>query len=317
MVRLIAAVGFVLAAAFGAAAQTYPSKPIRLIVPFGAGGPVDVMGRLVAQRISATVGPMVVENRPGQGGTMGARTVAVAEPDGYTLLVASSTTMGVSANLYKNLDFDPVKSFAPVALISSVPFVLVVRPALPIHDTQEFIAYARAHPGKLNFGFPTGTLPHLIGELFRVKTGIDAVFIPYKAAANTITDLIAGQIDFAFEPASVLLSQIHNEKVRPIAVTSTQRLKQIPDVPALAETVPGLVSISWSGIVAPAGTPESIIRKLNAAINAELSSGEMAATLTRLAADVRPGTPEDFAAFIATETPKWADVVKSSGLKLE
>ena len=225
--------------------------------------------------------------------------------------------MGVSANLYKNLDFDPVKSFAPVALISSVPFVLVVRPALPIHDTQEFIAYARAHPGKLNFGFPTGTLPHLIGELFRVKTGIDAVFIPYKAAANTITDLIAGQIDFAFEPASVLLSQIHNEKVRPIAVTSTQRLKQIPDVPALAETVPGLVSISWSGIVAPAGTPEPIIRKLNAAINAELSSGEMAATLMRLAADVRPGTPEDFAAFIATETPKWADVVKSSGLKLE
>ena len=317
MVRLIATVGFVLAAAFGAAAQTYPSKPIRLIVPFGAGGPVDVMGRLVAQRISATVGPMVVENRPGQGGTMGARTVAVAEPDGYTLLVASSTTMGVSANLYKNLDFDPVKSFAPVALISSVPFVLVVRPALPIHDTQEFIAYARAHPGKLNFGFPTGTLPHLTGELFRVKTGIDAVFIPYKAAANTITDLIAGQIDFAFEPASVLLSQIHNEKVRPIAVTSTQRLKQIPDVPALAETVPGLVSISWSGIVAPAGTPESIIRKLNAAINAELSSGEMAATLRRLAADVRPGTPEDFAAFIATETPKWADVVKSSGLKLE
>lgn len=317
MVRLAAAVSFLIAAAFSAAAQTYPTKPIRLIVPFGAGGPVDVMGRLVAQRLSATVGATVVENRPGQGGTFGARVVATADPDGHTLLVASSTTMGVSASLYKNLDFDPVKSFAPIALISSVPFVLVVRPALPIHNTQEFIAYAKAHPGKLNFGFPTGTLPHLTGELFRIRTGIEPVFIPYKTAANMITDLVGGQIDFAFEPASVLLSHIHDEKMRPIAVTSPQRLKQIPDVPALAETVPGFVSISWSGIVAPAATPAPIIQKLNTAINAELMSGEMSATLTRLAADVRPGTPEDFAAFIATEAPKWAEVVKSSGLKLE
>jgi tripartite-type tricarboxylate transporter receptor subunit TctC len=317
MVRLAAAVSFLIAAALGAAAQTYPAKPIRLIVPFGAGGPVDVMGRLVAQRLSATVGAMVVENRPGQGGTFGARVVATADPDGHTLLVASSTTMGVSASLYKNLDFDPVKSFAPIALISSVPFVLVVRPALPIHNTLEFIAYAKAHPGKLNFGFPTGTLPHLTGELFRLRTGIEPVFIPYKTAANMITDLIGGQIDFAFEPASVLLSHIHDEKMRPIAVTSPQRLKQIPDVPALAETVPGFVSISWSGIVAPVGTPAPIIQKLNTAINAELTSGEMSATLTRLAADVRPGTPEDFAAFIATEAPKWSEVVKSSGLKLE
>lgn len=317
MVRLAAAVSLLIAAACSAAAQTYPVKPIRLIVPFGAGGPVDVMGRLVAQRLSATVGAMVVENRPGQGGTFGARVVATADPDGHTLLVASSTTMGVSASLYKNLDFDPVKSFAPIALISSVPFVLVVRPALAIHTTQEFIDYAKAHPGKLNFGFPTGTLPHLTGELFRVRTGIDPVFIPYKTAANMITDLVAGQIDFAFEPASVLLSHIHDEKMRPLAVTSPQRLKQIPDVPALIETVPDFVSISWSGIVAPVGTPAPVIQKLNTAINAEITSGEMSATLTRLAADVRPGTPEDFAAFIATEAPKWAEVVKSSGLKLE
>lgn len=317
MVRVFAAAGFLIAAAFGADAQTYPGKPIRLIVPFGAGGPVDVMGRLVAQRLSATVGAMVVENRPGQGGTFGARTVAVAEPDGYTLLVATSTTMGISANLYKNLDFDPIKSFAPIALVSSVPFVLVVRPSLPIHNTQEFITYAKAHPGELNFGFATGTLPHLTGELFRVRTAIETTFIPYKTAASVITDLVAGQIDYAFEPASVLLSHIHDEKMRPIAVTSPQRLKQMPDVPALAEAVPGFISISWSGIVAPAGTPAPVIQRLNAAINAELSGGEMAATLTRLAADVRPGTPGDFAAFIATEAPKWADVVKSSGMKLE
>src|SRR6185369_16309037 len=147
-----------------AVGQTYPTKPIKLIVPFGAGGPVDVMGRLVAQKLSASVGAMIVENRPGQGGTLGSRAVATADPDGYTLMVATSTTMGVSANLYKNLDFDPIKSFSPIALISSVPFVLVVRPSLPIKTVPEFIAYAKANRGKLNFGFPTGTLPHLTGE---------------------------------------------------------------------------------------------------------------------------------------------------------
>ena len=196
-------------------AQSYPSKPIKLIVPFGAGGPVDVMGRLVAQKLSASVGAMIVENRPGQGGTLGSRAVAMADPDGYTLMVATSTTMGVSANLYKNLDFDPVKSFSPIALISSVPFVLVVRPSLPIKTVQEFIAYAKANPGKLNFGFPTGTLPHLTGELFKLRTGIDVVFIPYKAANATITDLVAGQIDYTFEPASVLLGHINDGTMRP------------------------------------------------------------------------------------------------------
>src|SRR3954454_6826788 len=280
-----------------ASSQSYPSKPIKLIVPFGAGGPVDVMGRLVAQKLSASVGAMIVENRPGQGGTLGSRAVATADPDGYTLMVATSTTMGVSANLYKNLDFDPVKSFSPIALISSVPFVLVVRPSLPIKTVQEFIAYARANPGKLNFGFPTGTLPHLTGELFKLRTGIDVVFIPYKAANATITDLVAGQIDYTFEPASVLLGHIGDGTMRPLAVTSQTRLPQIPDVPTLYDSgFPGFTSISWSGVVAPVRTPTSIIEKLNATINAELKSGEMRDTLTRLGAHVRAGTPGDFAA---------------------
>ncbi len=231
-------------------------------MPFGAGGPVDVMGRLVAQKLSASVGAMIVENRPGQGGTLGSRAVAMADPDGYTLMVATSTTMGVSANLYKNLDFDPVKSFSPVALISSVPFVLVVRPSLPIKTVQEFIAYAKANPGKLNFGFPTGTLPHLTGELFKLRTGIDVVFIPYKAANATITDLVAGQIDYTFEPASVLLGHINDGTMRPLAVTSLTRLPQIPDVPTLHESgFPGFTSISWSGVVAPAAHPRPDHRK--------------------------------------------------------
>jgi tripartite-type tricarboxylate transporter receptor subunit TctC len=301
-----------------ASAQTYPTKPIKLIVPFGAGGPVDVMARLVAQKLSNSVGAMIVDNRPGAGGTMGSRAVAVSDPDGYTLMMATSTTMGVSANLYKNLDFDPVKSFSPVALISSVPVVLVVRPSLPIKTVQELVAYAKANPGKLNFGFPTGTLPHLTGELFKLRAGIDVVFIPYKAANATITDLVGGQIDYTFEPASVVLGHINDGTMRPLAVTSLDRLSQIPDVPTLHESgFPGFTSISWSGVVAPAQTPAPIIDKLNAAINAELKTGEMHDTIVRLGADVKAGTPADFAAFIADEAPKWAEVIKSSGMKLE
>jgi len=233
-------------------------------------------------------------------------------------MMATSTTMGVSANLYKNLDFDPVKSFAPIALISSVPVVLVVRPTLPIKTTEELIEYAKANPGKLNFGFPTGTLPHLTGELFRLRTGIDFAFIPYKAANNVVSDLVAGQIDFTFEPASVLIGHIEDGKTRPLGVTSLHRLTQMPNVPTLDESgVKNFVSISWSGVVAPAGTPSAVIDKLNAAINAELKSGDMLATLLRLGAEVKAGTPADFAAFIAGEAPKWADVIKSSGMKLE
>ena len=245
-----------------ARAQTYPTKPIKLIVPFGAGGPVDVMGRLVAQKLSASVGAMIVENRLGQGGTLGSRAVAIADPDGYTLMVATSTTMGVSANLYKNLDFDPVKSFSPVALISSVPFVLVVRPSLPIKTVQELIAYAKANPGKLNFGFPTGTLPHLTGELFKLRTGIDVVFIPYKAANATITDLVAGQIDYTFEPASVLLGHINDGTMRPLAVTSLDPAAADPRRADLDESgFQGFTSVSWSGVVAPARTPAADRRK--------------------------------------------------------
>jgi tripartite-type tricarboxylate transporter receptor subunit TctC len=301
-----------------APAQPYPIKPIKLIVPFGAGGPVDVMARLIAQRLSATFGAMVVENKPGQGGTLGARIVATAEPDGYTLMMATSTTMGVSANLYKNLDFDPVKSFAPVALVSSVPVVLVVRPALPINTPQELIAYAKANPGKLNFGFPTGALPHLTGALFKMRTGTDFAFIPYKTANNVVTDLVAGQIDFTFEPASVLIGRINDKKIRPLGVASLNRLTQIPQVPTLDESdVKNFVSVSWSGVVAPAGTPAPIIDKLNAAINAELRSPALLERLLRLGAEIKAGTPEDFGKFIAGEGPKWAEVVKSSGLKLE
>ena len=301
-----------------ALAQTYPTKPIRLIVPFPPGGPIDVMGRLIAQRLAPAFGQMVVENRPGAGGTLASKLVATAEPDGHTLMIATSTTMGVSPNLYKNIDYDPVKSFAPIAFLSNSPFVLVVRPSLPIHTMQELIAYAKANPGKINFGFPTATLPHLTGELFRQRAGIDIAFIPYRGAANTITDLLGGQIDMTFEPTQVLFSHIHDAKVRPLAITSTTRNPQVPSVPTVAESgLPGFVSMSWTGIVAPAGTPEPIIQRLNAAIAADLQSDEMKSHMTRLGVETRTGPPAAFAAFMAEETPKWAEVIKSAGMKLE
>jgi len=259
-----------------------------------------------------------VENKPGAGGTIASRAVAASEPDGYTLMIATSTTAGVSPNLYKNIDYDPAKSFAPIAYLASSPFVLVVKPSVPAKTTQELIAYAKANPNKLNFGFPTGTLPHLTGELFKQRAGVDIQSIPYKGAANVVTDLLSGQIDMAFEPTQVLLSHIHENKVRPIAITSPARHPQLPDVPTLAESgLRGFQSVSWTGVVAPAGTPAEIIGRLNAVINAELNSAEMKTALNRLGVETRPGTPADFSAFIAEELTKWAAVIKSSGMKLQ
>lgn len=316
VIRALLTAMFTFSLSAAAYSQPYPTKPIKLVAPFPAGGPVDVMARLVAQLISVKVGQVVVENRPGVGGTLGARAVANAEPDGYTLLFASSTTLGVSPQLYKNVDYDPVRSFAPIALISKAPFVLVVNPKIPVRTVQELIAYAKANPGKLNFGFPSGTLPQLTGELFKLRTGIDIAFIPYKGAANTITDILSGQIDLAFEPAPVLLAHIHDAKVRPLAITSLTRSAQLPDVPTLDESgVSGFASISWTGVVAPAGTSVRIIDMLNAAINAELRSNELQTTLIRLGAEPKAGSPRDFAEFIAAEVPKWAEVVNLSGMK--
>jgi tripartite-type tricarboxylate transporter receptor subunit TctC len=273
---------------------------------------------LIAQRLAPTLGQMVVENKPGAGGTIASRAVAAADPDGYTLMIATSTTMGVSPNLYKNIDYDPAKSFAPIAFISSSPFVLVVKPSLPIHSAQELIAYAKANPGKLNFGFPTGTLPHLTGELFKLRAGLDIQSIPYKGAANVITDLLSGQIDMAFEPTQVLLSHIHDAQVRPLAITSAARHPQLPQIPTLIEAgLPGFTSVSWTGVVAPAATPQEIVRRLNSEINAQIKSAEMQKAMERLGVDINPGPPSEFGAFIAEELPKWSAVIKSSGMKLE
>jgi tripartite-type tricarboxylate transporter receptor subunit TctC len=300
-------------------AQSYPSKPIKLIVPFAAGGPIDVMGRLVAQSLSSALGQqVVVDNRPGASGAIGTRVAASAEPDGYTLLIGSVTTLATGPLLAKNPGYDPLKDFVPVALIASTPFALVVAPSLPADTPRELIAYARANPGKLNFGTPVGTLAHLTGELFRIKAGIDVVVIPYKGAATAVTDLIAGQVDMTFEPTSVLVVHIHDAKMRPLAVTSAARIAQLPDVPTMIESgLADFTSYSWTGLVAPAGTPAPVVERLNAAINQGLKSPDMASNLGRLGAEARVGSPQAFAAFVAEETQKWGAIVKSAGVKLD
>ena len=232
---VVAAIALGLTASGPANAQSYPDRPIRLIVPFPPGGPTDYVARLVAQHVSANLGQVVLENRPGAGGTIASKAVANAEPDGYTLLYGSSATLGIAPVLYKNVEYDPIKSFAPVALVSRVPFVLGVAAAVPANTLSEFIAYAKANPGKLNFGATIGTPPHLVGELFKVTTGADIYYIPYKGAAQAMTDLLAGQMHMTIEGATTLLAHIQSGKVRPLAVMSPQRLPALPDVPTMLE----------------------------------------------------------------------------------
>jgi tripartite-type tricarboxylate transporter receptor subunit TctC len=306
------------AAPVRAPAQAYPNHPIRLIAPFPAGGPVDVMARLIADKLTQSVGTTIVDNRPGAGGTIGSRLAASAEPDGYTLLLGSSTSLTAAPSLYANIGYDPVKSFTPVAMIASVPFALAVSPKLPVKSVAELVAYAKAHPGKLNYGAPTGALPHLTAEMFKTAAAVDIVHVPYKGAATAITDLLGGQTDLTFEPISVLLAHIHDGKLRALAVTGATRSPELPDVPTMIESgFPGFTSVSWTGIVAPAGTPPAIVAKLNAAVNTAITAPDTQARLARLGGAPMAGTPQDFAALIATETPKWAAVVKAAHVRLE
>lgn len=301
-----------------APAQSYPDRPIKMIVPFPPGGPTDVMGRLVAQILQTSLGQsVVVENRPGAGGTIGAKAVATADPDGYTLLYGSTSTLAIGPALYKNLD--PTKAFAPVAMVSDVPFLLVVGPNVPAKSVQDLVAYAKANPGKLNFSSAgNGTPPHLTGELFKAATKTDIVHIPYKGGAPSITDVISGQVQMTFETTSVLLPLVREGKLRALAVTSAARQPQLPDIPTMIESgVPGFLANSWTGVVAPAGTPAAAVGKLNAAINEGLRAPANRANFEKLGVEVKIGSVQDFAAQIGGELQKWSGIVQSSGIKAE
>jgi len=230
----------------------------------------------------------------------------------------SAATLAIGPALFKNIGYDPIASFTPVALMSSVPYVMVAGPKAPAKTVKDLIAYAQANPGKLNFGVPNGAPPHMLTAWFKDATKTDIVVVPYKGASTVITDLIGGQIDLGFETTSVTFSHLHEGSIRPLGVATPQRLPELPDVPTLIESgVPDFVATSWTGILAPAGTPAEIVTRLNAEINAGLRSPEMQARFRQLAAEAKPGTPQDFAAFIAVERPKWTAMAQLSGAKPE
>ena len=297
-------------------AQTYPNKPIRLVVPFPPGGPTDVMARLIAQRLSSTLGSVILENKAGAGGTIGTKAVAAAEPDGYNLLFGGTSTLAINPAVYKDLRYDPVTSFAPVAMASTSPFVLVVHPSVPVHTVDEFVRYAKANPGKVNFGSAgVGTTPHLAGELFKSLTGVDVVHVPYKGGGPVLTDLVAGQIQMTFELTAVLLPLIRAGKLRALAVATEERNPDLPEVPTMIESsVPGCLVSSWFGIVGPAGMPLHVIEVLNLEINRGLRSAEIVASLAQLGSQPKIGTAQEFATLIATEAQRWRSVAKSTAI---
>jgi len=301
-----------------ALAQSYPDRPIKLIVPFPPGGPMDTMARLVGQQLNAALKqPVIVENRAGAGGALGSKAVAGAEPDGYTLLWGSSGTLSILPALNPNLDYDP-KAFVPVALVSLLPHVMVVPTAVPAKTVPEFVAYVKANPGKLNFGASLGTPPHLMGSLFKHLAQIDIVYIPHKGAAPSIADMLGGQTHMQFDALTVLYPLIQEGKLRALAVTSAQRWAPLPDVPTMIESgFPSFPQNAWSGVLVPPRTPAAIVTRLNAAINEGLTSPEAKANFLKFSALTQPGTPADFAKFIAEQSPVWAGLVKMSGAKIE
>jgi tripartite-type tricarboxylate transporter receptor subunit TctC len=314
--RFLHLAGAAIAAPRVAWAETYPTRPVHMVVGFAAGGGADIMARLVGQPLGERLGQqIVVDNRPGAGTNIGTEVVAKAPPDGYTLLLANSPN-AINETLYDNLSFDFLRDFVPVASIGRVPLVMVVNPALPVQTVAEFIAYAKANPGKVNMGSGGNGAPdHMSGELFKAMTGIPMLHVPYRGVAPATADLLGGQIQVIFGTMPALISLIKAGKLRALAVTTATRSNQLPDVPTIADTVPGYEASQWYGICAPKGTPADVIDKLNRETNAVLADPKLVPKLAELGASVLSGTPADFGKLIVDETAKWAKVVKLSGAK--
>ena len=308
------------AAAASAHAETYPSRPVRIIVPYPPGASNDIIARLVAERLADKLGqPFVVENRGGAGGNIGAEAVATAEADGYTLMITAPPPLTTNLALYRNLPYDPVKAFAPVALLATVPIVLVVNPSLPVKNVGELVALAKAKPGTLNFGSAgIGSTNHLAGELLKSMTGIDIVHVPYKGDAPAMSDLVGGHIPMMFDNMPAALPQVQSKAIRAIAVAGAKRAAALPDVPTVAESgVPGFEAISWFGMVAPAKTPPSVLAKLQGAVTSILATPDMKTHLTQLGAEVGTVSGAEFGKFLADDRAKWTKVIQVSGAKVD
>jgi len=307
-------------AATCASAQNYPNKPIRLVVPFPAAGTTDILARDVGQRLTQVLGQsVVVDNRAGAAGNIGSDIVAKSAPDGYTLLMCTVSTHAINPGLYSKLPYDHVKDFAPVILVARVPNVLEVNPGVPVNSVADLIKLAKEKPGQINFASSgSGTSIHLSGELFKTMAGVDMVHVPYKGSAPAVTDLVGGQVQVMFDNLPSSLAQIKAGKLRAVAVTSAQRAPALPNVPTIAESgLPGFEATSWFGVLAPAGTPPEIIRRLNAEIDKWLQSPEGKEKLLAQGAVPAGGSPDEFAVYIRSETDKWAKVIKASGAKVD
>jgi tripartite-type tricarboxylate transporter receptor subunit TctC len=318
MLHLIGAVAVLVAA--GAAAQTYPAKPVTLVNAFPPGGATDIVARQLAAKLSQRFGQqVVVDNRAGAAGTIGAAAVARADPDGYTMLFAVAANMAVAPAVLKSVPYDPVKSFAPVIEIARGPYVLMVNPSVPAKDLAEFVAYAKRNPGKLNYATPgQGSVHHLVNEMLKQATGIDTVHVPYKGGAPMYTAVVAGEVQILIDGMPGPLAQIQAGKVRALGVTGDKRLAGLPDVRSFAEQgVKGVDAQFWWGIVVPAGTPQPIVARLNAEIGQALTDPEIRATFEKQNIEPSPGTAEAFGTWIAAERVRWAEVVAKANIKLE
>jgi tripartite-type tricarboxylate transporter receptor subunit TctC len=310
--------GVAICVAGPAPAQTFPERTVKLVVPVPPGGSTDAVARLVTLRMQAILGqPVIIENQPGAGGLIAARAVAAANPDGYTLLIGGIGTLSIGPSV-KTPDFNPAAVFTAIGTASTETMVLVVNPKVPATTLDGFVRYAKASGGKLNYGSAPGITPHFVSELFKLKTGADIVHIPYKGAGPVVTDLLAGQIDMMFNTKSVLLQLVKQGRLRALAVTSTARWPELPEVPTLTEAgiFPYAIEVWW-GIVGPAGMPRAVVARLNGAINDALRSPELRANFTNLGIEPRISTPEEFAALLAEDAPRWFDIIRMTGIKLE
>ena len=299
-----------------AQSQGFPSKPVRIIVPYTPGSPNDVLARLLAQPLQGKLGqPVVIDNKPGGGTTIGSKTAAVAPPDGYTLLFASSALV-IEPILNKQVEYDPQKDFTPIAFVARTSSMLTVNAQVPANSVNEFVAYATANPGKLSLGFAQGTVSQLLAEYFNHRHGLDITSVPYRGGALVIPDMLGGRIHVYWPTPATVLPLIREGKIKALAITSPQRNPGLPDVPTMKEL--GLEELTlefWAGMWAPAGVPVDVVEKLNAAVNAALRSSEMIASMKKLGFESRIGSSQDFADFVAAEIPRWTAVVKASGVK--
>src|SRR5262245_1231559 len=315
LTRIVMALVFAVASTV-AAAQTYPTQPIRIIVPFTPGSPNDVVARLLAQQLTTRLGQsVIVDNRPGAGTNAGTKAAASAEPNGYTILFNSSS-MVVSPAMYKNPGYDPEKNFVPVANAVFGTWLTVVEKSIPANTVPEFIAYAKKNPGRLAFGYGQGTAPQLVGEWLKVREGLDMTSVPYKGGAQAVIDVIGGRIQFHIGSASTLIPHAKNGSVKAISIWSPKRDSELPNVPTMMESgYPDLALGFWAGIWAPAGTPAPIVQQLNEAINDSLRSTEVKAALEKLGLEPVIQTPDEFGKFVLNEIPRWAEIVRVSGVK--